>query len=171
MGLMHPDDTFYESLQEDDAYFECLGDRVWIMDNHRWAYWVWEMHRAQHGARGRYDLLHFDFHWDAGNDFHDSPEMTAALQSADLEKVLEWVSDSDDGYIRFDSFIAPAIIRGLLSIRIQLRPPFRVQSRPLWCKGFGLIHVVHRRDPRAGAARPAALAGDGPWEVPVRPRG
>jgi len=37
----------------------------------------------------------------------------------------------------------------ILSIRIQTRPPFRVQSRPHWGDGIGLIHVVHRRDPRA----------------------
>ena len=41
-----------------------------------------------------------------------------------------------------------------VSIRIQLRPPFRVQSRPLWCTGFGLIHVVHRRDPRPALRAP-----------------
>jgi hypothetical protein len=41
-----------------------------------------------------------------------------------------------------------------LSIRIQLRPPFRVQSRPLLCMGFGLIHVVHRRDPRPALRAP-----------------
>jgi hypothetical protein len=58
-----------------------------------------------------------------------------------------------------------------LSIRIQLRPPFRVQSRPLWRIGFGLIHVVHRRGPRPALRASRALAGDGPWEVPVRPRG
>jgi hypothetical protein len=41
-----------------------------------------------------------------------------------------------------------------VSIRIQLRPPFRVQSRPLLCMGFGLIHVVHRRDPRPALRAP-----------------
>jgi len=46
---------------------------------------------------------------------------------------------------RIDSFAAP---RGCLSIRIQSRPPFRVQSRPLWMRRNELIRVVHRRAPR-----------------------
>jgi len=35
-----------------------------------------------------------------------------------------------------------------VSIRFQPCPPFRVQSRPSWKREFGLIRVVHRRDPR-----------------------
>ncbi len=112
--MLQPDNAFYQSLQESDTYLECVGDRIWLMDNHRWAYWIWEKHRAQRGGDTRFDLLHFDFHFDALNDFHDQPSRTAELQSADLQQIFEWVSDPDPGYIRFDSFIAPALHRGLL---------------------------------------------------------
>ena len=109
------DPKFFASLKENAAYVERLCDRVWLMDDHRWAYWVWEMHRAQTGSQDRYDLLHFDYHFDAINDFHDNPAMVEALKAADIQEVTEWVANSEDPYIRYDSFIAPAIIRGLLN--------------------------------------------------------
>jgi Fic family protein len=64
-------------------------------------------------------------------------------------ELLQATRDDGDweGWLNF-------FLRGVVSIRIQLRPPFRVQSRPLWCTGFGLIHVVHRRDPRPALRAP-----------------
>jgi len=35
-----------------------------------------------------------------------------------------------------------------VSNRFQFRPPFRIQSRPLFGRCLELIHVMHRRDPR-----------------------
>jgi len=37
-------DVDYQALQRDDGYLVDLGRDVWLMDNHKWALWVWELH-------------------------------------------------------------------------------------------------------------------------------
>lgn len=98
----------FESLVEDDSYLVNLGDGVWLMDNHRWALQVWESERKCNS----YSLIHADYHWDAIYDFHDSPDEEADLIAASVERVCELVSENE--WIRYDSFIAPAIKRGLI---------------------------------------------------------
>jgi UPF0489 domain len=102
---------FFSGLSPSSYYLEQIHDRVWLMDNHKWAYWVWETHRAKTTPQKRYGLLHFDYHFDAINDFHDDADMVASLESAGLEIIKEWLDDDENTYIRYDSFIAPAIIR------------------------------------------------------------
>jgi hypothetical protein len=47
-----------------------------------------------------------------------------------------------------EAYLRLRTLPGELSNRVQLRPPFRVQSRPLIGRWLGLIRVMHRRDPR-----------------------
>ncbi|MGD1824499.1 hypothetical protein A203_04175 [Chromobacterium violaceum] len=98
----------FADLREDDDYLEDLGSGVWLMDDHRWALKVWETEkRADH-----YTLAHADYHWDGCYDFQDAPDLEARLVRATPAEVAEMVATGDR--IKFDSFIAPAIIRGLV---------------------------------------------------------
>jgi len=47
-----------------------------------------------------------------------------------------------------EAYLRLRTLPGELSNRVQLRPPFRVQLRPLIGRWLGLIRVMHRRDPR-----------------------
>ncbi|WP_440216650.1 UPF0489 family protein [Chromobacterium piscinae] len=78
------------------------------MDDHRWALKVWETEkRADH-----YVLAHADYHWDCCYDFEDAPALEARLVSATPAEIAEMVAVGDR--IKFDSFIAPAVLRGLV---------------------------------------------------------
>ena len=96
------------SLVENPDYLADLGCGVWLMDDHRWALKVWETQRKHHA----YTLVHADFHWDACYDYHYSVEEEAKLLAASSAEVGELVANDD--WIRYDSFIAPAIKRGLI---------------------------------------------------------
>ncbi len=96
------------SLVENPDYLTEIGHGVWLMDDHRWALKVWEAQRTHHS----YTLVHADFHWDACYDFHGVAEEEARLVAASSEEIGRLVAE--DKWIRFDSFIAPAIKRGLI---------------------------------------------------------
>lgn len=99
-----------ESLKRDDQYCADLGKSVWLMDNHKWALYVWESFRQQAGG-GRFTLAHADYHWDDGYDFHCDPEQEQKLLTADLERLRAFIEKGE--WIRYDSFIAPAVARGM----------------------------------------------------------
>src|SRR3569833_522413 len=103
--MPHPD---YSALQPDDHYLVCLGAGVWLMDNHRWALKVWETVRE----RNQYTLVHADYHWDCCDDFDGSAERQMELTNATPQQVAQLVTEGE--LIRYDSFIAPAIRRGLI---------------------------------------------------------
>ena len=96
-----------DALQPNDAFLSDLGRNVWLMDSHRWAYLVWERHRAAN----RYTLVHADFHWDAVDDFLCSEAQKEALLSADISGIERLVVENE--WIKYDSLIAPAVRRGL----------------------------------------------------------
>lgn len=98
----------YSSLKEDPHYLAEVGSGIWLMDDHRWALKVWETQRRSQ----TYTLVHADYHWDACYDYNCSPEEEAKLIAANSEEVAELVAQ--DVWIRYDSFIAPAIKRGLI---------------------------------------------------------
>jgi hypothetical protein len=98
------------ALQEDDLFFEEVAEDIWLMDNHRWAYWIWESHRDKFNNR-KSPVIHIDYHWDAGDDFYHYQEKETEFKSLSLEGVKEIVKEGN--WIRFDSFICPAIIRGI----------------------------------------------------------
>lgn len=99
-----------ESLAPNDNCFQEVAENVWLMDNHKWAIYVWERHRKSSGI-ARFSLLHVDYHWDAIDDFSGRPEAEAQLLAADLPKLKAMVRDEDG--IQYDSFIAPAVRRGM----------------------------------------------------------
>jgi len=85
---------------------------MWLMDNHKWACWVWEDSLGRTGAGRRPALLHFDYHFDGINDFHDDPEATATLLAETVKQLKHRVKVEDR--IGYDSFIAPALLRGVI---------------------------------------------------------
>ncbi len=99
-----------KSLKRDDDLLIDLGASVWLMDNHKWALYVWESFRQQTGGR-RYTLAHADYHWDGGYDFHGDAEQERELLAADLRRLRAYIEEEE--WIRYDSFIAPAVARGM----------------------------------------------------------
>lgn len=102
----------FNSLQPDDEYLSDLGADVWLMDDHRWAFLVWTRFGVEHGIE-RFSLVHADYHWDGVNDFHEREEARARLLAADLDELEAMVRNRD--FIQYDSFIAPAVIRKLVT--------------------------------------------------------
>ncbi len=102
----------FEALAKDDSLLIELTHGVWLMDNHKWALLAWERHRAQ-AKDSPYALIHADFHWDGVDDFACSEEARQQLVGADLTQ-LEAMTLVDE-FIRYDSFIAPAVRRGTVS--------------------------------------------------------
>jgi len=102
----------FNELVEDDLFYKELGSDIWVMDSHRWAYYIWEKFRASQKIEEKFSVVHIDYHWDGGNDFHDSPVQEIELVEGDLEAIYELVRKGN--WIRFDSFISPAIIRGFV---------------------------------------------------------
>lgn len=104
----HVDDFNAQELKADDAFLSHLGRNVWLMDNHRWALLVWERHAKEIGA-DRFILAHADFHWDGGYYFSEQDGLEEQLLAADLNQLESWVEE--DEFVRYDSFIAPAVVR------------------------------------------------------------
>jgi hypothetical protein len=102
----------FSSLEENADYFEPLPAGVWLMDDHKWALFIWEQHRQQVGG-GRYSLMHADYHWDSTDDFLTDDEAQAELADADADGLRAMTAASER--ITYDSFIAPAVRRGLFS--------------------------------------------------------
>ncbi len=101
----------YQALDRDDEYVLQLGSDTWMMDNHKWALWVWERFAGTSGAE-KFTLVHADHHWDGGYDFFDSPAEEAEMLGADLKTLHSIIAEGN--WIRYDSFIAPAVMRGRL---------------------------------------------------------
>lgn len=103
----------YGSLEADDDYRVDLGRAVWLMDDHRWALWIWENHHQNSGI-AKFTLVHADHHWDGGYHPYGCPEKDAELKAADLDRVEEFLVE--DVWVRLDSFIAPAVVRGRFDV-------------------------------------------------------
>lgn len=82
------------------------------MDDHRWAFLAWEKAARRDNAHNGCSLIHADFHYDGCNDFQSDAEIDALRKMTDLSELERLVHDAK--LIRKDSFIAPAIIRGLV---------------------------------------------------------
>jgi hypothetical protein len=100
----------FDSLVPDDDYLENLGSGVWLMDDHRWALIAWERCRI---AGQRYALMHADYHWDDVDDLADSPTRVPAFLAAQLPELIALTKANK--LVRFDSFIAAAVRRGLVA--------------------------------------------------------
>lgn len=104
----------YQTLVRDDEYVKDLGATTWLMDNHKWALWVWERCAANSSANPKFTLAHADHHWDGGYDFFESPAEEAEMLAADLDGLHALISEGN--WIRYDSFIAPAVMRGRFDV-------------------------------------------------------
>ncbi|QDE67134.1 hypothetical protein BHS09_09055 [Myxococcus xanthus] len=102
----------FSQLKADDEFLSDLGADVWLMDNHRWAFLVWTRFGRERGIE-RFSLIHADHHWDGVNDFYEREEERARLLAADLVEIEAMVRNKE--FIQFDSFIAPAVIRKLVT--------------------------------------------------------
>ena len=110
MNMRFPDIGNFEM---DDQYLEEIFPGVWLMDDHRWAYYTWEKVLLEDQNRGPFALVHLDCHWSGANDFHDEPSALKELVGiTDIDSVYSLVRGNTD--VRRNSFIAPAIIRGLI---------------------------------------------------------
>ena len=134
-------DVDFRKLREDPDLLKQLPVGIWLMDDHKWALLVWEQHRRQAGGH-QYSLMHADFHWDAVDDFIDDDAAQAALRAATVEELRAMTADAD--YIKYDSFIAPAIRLGLLTeVHFYC---VQADSEPLdesLCNEFCVRQVIH----------------------------
>jgi len=108
-SIMKVTDT--ENLKPDDFYFEEIHPNVWLMDDHRWAYYVWEKSLQQNRGE-KFALVHLDYHWDGVNDFRSATDQDMLRGVSELGEIYRMVAE--ERYVQKDSFIAPAIIRGLI---------------------------------------------------------
>jgi hypothetical protein len=97
------------NLAPDDNFLVCLDSEIWLMDNHKWAFLVWEKFKLISDIP-KFSLIHADYHWDGVNDFYSAPEKESELLNSNIDQLHAMVAEGN--WIRFDSFIAPAVIRG-----------------------------------------------------------
>ena len=95
-------------FSQDENYLEEIAPNVWLMDDHKWAFLVWWSFFSRNDYNVPVTLMHLDYHWDAVNDFQNDKSIQKLLR-ADYQGIWNLISE---GYIRKDSFIAPAIIKG-----------------------------------------------------------
>lgn len=103
---MAPD---FEAISADDAYVQEWYPNFWVMDDHRWALYAWEMIREKRNRSAQYSLVHADYHFDGCYDIEDG----ALLALKGSEAIRNVVAENSN--IRKDSFIAPAVVRGMFS--------------------------------------------------------
>ncbi|WP_108126730.1 UPF0489 family protein [Saccharospirillum mangrovi] len=104
MGQL-PDDIF----ENNDDYYEHIGNGLWLMDSHKWSFVIWNKER---NSENHYLLVHVDYHWDAGYDFWEHPEEEENFFSSDENEIIAIVKE--ENFIRYDSFICPAIAKGII---------------------------------------------------------
>ncbi len=96
-------------FSENADYFESIGRDIWLMDDHKWAFVVWNENRKRNEG---YLLVHVDYHWDSVYDYWDSPEEEKIFLASGDDEVMQIVKEGS--YIRFDSFICPAVAKGFV---------------------------------------------------------
>jgi len=108
--MKYPD---IKSFGPDPSYFEKIHPNVWLMDDHRWAYFIWEQLLNRERSKAKRALLHLDYHWDGINDFKADSNQERLRKITDIEEIFQEVREGKR--VRKDSFIAPAIIRGIIN--------------------------------------------------------
>ncbi len=97
--------------REDDRLCVSIGHDVWLMDDHRWAFYVWARHALAQPDRTPWSLVHIDAHADAVDGFLPDPAAWAELQDeTNLDRIYARVALDAD--ITLAAFIAPAVRRG-----------------------------------------------------------
>lgn len=93
---------------EDDRLCACIGPGVWLMDDHRWAFYVWARHALEQPERLPLPLVHIDAHADAVDGFLPDPVAWSAFKNeTDLDSIYQRVALDTD--ITLAAFIAPAV--------------------------------------------------------------
>jgi hypothetical protein len=100
-----------DDMVSDDSYFEEISPNIWLMDDHRWAYYIWELYTHRNPGKQPCTLIHIDYHWDDTNDFQDNSSIEI-LKQANINRLYKLVKQNEYP-ITYDSFLAPAVIRGL----------------------------------------------------------
>lgn len=96
-------------FKKNDDYYELIGNDIWLMDNHKWALVIWDKYR---NISKKYALIHIDYHWDAGYDYWNYSEEENKFLLASHDEIINIVQEGN--WIRFDSFICPAIAKGFI---------------------------------------------------------
>jgi len=104
--------SFIESLKPDASYVRRLHPRLWLMDNHKWALYAWESSLRPLPGDEQGILAHLDYHFDASNDFTRGEDVARLLRAAGPGECADLTAG--DNLIKCDSFIVPAIMRGLV---------------------------------------------------------
>lgn len=107
--MNYPD---FNNFTWDDEYFEEIHPNVWLMDDHKWAYYIWEKFRYENTVKIPLVLAHLDYHWDGINDFKELDIKKNLIEIDNLESIYQLFAHPSR--IIRDSFIAPAIIRGIV---------------------------------------------------------
>lgn len=143
----------FSALKEDRDYFEPLPADVWLMDDHKWALFIWEQHRLRVGG-GRYSLVHADYHWDSTDDFSEDEEAQAELEAADLDGLRAMTAGGER--ITYDSFIAAAVRRRLFSeVHFYCLQDDSEPLREDLCNDFKTLQHLHADAASLSAAEPA----------------
>lgn len=95
-------------IETGNCYFEEIERSTWLMDDHRWALLGWDISCKRRPAI----LAHLDWHWDGINDFNEREDYKRLLNANSPETLRNLIVENR--LIRRDSFISPAIIRGLI---------------------------------------------------------
>ncbi len=93
---------------DDNNYCQEIHPNIWLMDNHKWALYCWELYREKNDIPST--IVHLDYHWDGVNDYHENEEKIEDIELSEIKDIIV-----EENYIRKDSFIAPAIIRGYVN--------------------------------------------------------
>jgi len=101
-----------DAIKRSGKYFEELYPNVWLMDNHKWAFYIWEDYRFRHSGEIPSILVHIDKHWDGVNDFRNPEVITSLININGTKELRDFVEYKS--FVRYDSFIAPSIIRGFV---------------------------------------------------------
>lgn len=105
---------FANSSKEDDRLCVEIAPRVWLMDDHRWAFYVWARYALARPERVPLCLAHIDAHADAVDGFFPDPAVWEELRDeTDLDRLYARVAADTD--ITLASFIAPAVRRGWIN--------------------------------------------------------
>lgn len=90
---------------DNNNYFQEIYPNIYLMDNHKWALYCWELYKNEYDIPST--IVHLDYHWDGINDYHENEKDIETVKLSELKDIIV-----EEKYIRKDSFIAPAIIRG-----------------------------------------------------------
>lgn len=119
-----------------------IHEKVWLMDDHKWAFYLWEKYKYESKEFSPHTLVHLDRHWDAVFNFRTEE---SKQELAEIDNIKGIYSLVESGRIIHDSFIAPAIIRGLID-EIHFfckQKDTEIGIDPALLEEFGVLQCIH----------------------------